>query len=33
MTLCYRKLFELGEWADAADKFLDCLALLGITPS
>jgi hypothetical protein len=24
-----RKLFQLGEWADAAEKFLDCLALLG----
>jgi hypothetical protein len=24
-----RKLFQLGEWADAAEKFLDCLAHLG----
>jgi hypothetical protein len=24
-----RKLFQLGEWADATEKFLDCLALLG----
>jgi hypothetical protein len=28
-----RKLFQLGEWADAAEKFLDCLALIGKTES
>ena len=25
----FRKLFQLGEWADAADKYLDSLALIG----